>query len=80
MGGLIASISKGPELSNPLDPTSEASGKTIYVLDHYESPAAIGRHWEEATQKWADDLGAAIQATTRAEVTTLHRGTVINAL
>src|SRR5665809_157179 len=35
-------ISKGPELSNPMDPSSEPTGKTIYVLDeYYESPAGI---------------------------------------
>ena len=30
---LSYTISKGPELSKPLDPSSEATGKTIYVLD-----------------------------------------------
>ncbi|HYX78641.1 MAG TPA: hypothetical protein VE727_04700, partial [Solirubrobacterales bacterium] len=35
-------ISKGPELSNPMDPTSEPTGKTVFVLDeYYESPAGI---------------------------------------
>jgi hypothetical protein len=32
-------ISKGPELSDPLDPDSPETGNTIFVLDEfYESP------------------------------------------
>ena len=46
---LSYTISKGPELSNPLDPNSEPTGKTIYVLDeYYESPAGVARHWQDA--------------------------------
>ena len=46
---LSCTISKGPERSNPLDPSSEPTGKTMFVLDeYYESPAGITRHWEEA--------------------------------
>ena len=78
---LSYTISKGPELSDPLDPSSEATGKTIYVLDeYYETPAGITRHWQEAMQTWADDLGAVMQAGSRAKVSTLHSGAVIQAL
>src|SRR5919204_3353701 len=48
-------ISKGPELSNPMDPNSEPTGKTIFVLDEcYESPAGIARHWQDAADDWPD--------------------------
>jgi hypothetical protein len=78
---LSYTVSKGPELSDPLDPSSEATGKTIYVLDeYYETPAGITRHWQEAMQTWADDLGAVVQAGSRAKVSTLHSGAVIQAL
>ena len=78
---LSYTISKGPELSDPLDPSSEATGKTIFVLDeYYETPAGITRHWQEAMQTWADDLGAVMQAGSRAKVSTLHGGAVIQAL
>ena len=30
-------VSKGPELSNPLDPSSEPTGRTIFVLDETTS-------------------------------------------
>ena len=78
---LSYTISKGPELSNPMDPSSEATGKLIYVLDeYYQTPAGISRHWQEAMASWADDLGAVTQVSSRARVSTLHSGTVIHAL
>ncbi len=49
------SISKRPELSNPMDPSSEPTGKTIFVLDeYYESPAGIARHWQDGMDNWPD--------------------------
>src|SRR3954453_21314529 len=78
---LSYTISKGPERSNPMDPSSEPTGKTIYVLDeYYQSLAGIDRHWQDAMEKWADDLGAVVQASKRGTVSTLHSGTVVNAL
>jgi hypothetical protein len=78
---LSYTISKGPEHSNSLHPSSDPTGKTIYVLDeYYESSAGVARHWEEAMEKWAEDLGAVMQASTRATVSTLHSGTVVQAL
>lgn len=77
---LSYTISKGPELSNPLDPGSEPTGKTIYVLDeYYESPAGVARHWQDAMGNWKD-LGALVDASARATVATQHSGTVIQAL
>ncbi len=73
-------ISKGPELSNPLDPNSEATGKTVYVLDEfYESPAGVARHWQDAVDNWKD-LGPLVEASARATVATQHTGTVTQAL
>jgi hypothetical protein len=77
---LSYSISKGPELSNPLDPSSQPTGKTIYVLDeYYETPAGVARHWQDATENWAD-LGAIVEASSRATVATQHSGGVVQAL
>jgi hypothetical protein len=40
-------ISKGPELSNPVDPNSDPTGNTIFVLSEvYETPAGVGRGLE----------------------------------
>jgi hypothetical protein len=78
---LSYSVSKGPELSNPLDPNSEPTGRTVYVLDeYYESPAGVVRHWQDAMENWADDLGAVMQASGKTTVTTLHNGTVTQGL
>src|SRR5438874_4958937 len=53
------SISKGPELSNPMDPSSEPTGKTIFVIDeYYASPAGIARHWQDAADNWSDMAAA----------------------
>ena len=42
------SVSKGPELSNPMDPSSEPTGNTTFVIDErYASPAGIANHWQE---------------------------------
>ena len=74
------SISKGPELSNPLDPNSEPTGNTIFVLDEiYESPAGVARHWQDAMDNW-QDIGAVVEWSGKGTVATLHSGTVVQAL
>jgi hypothetical protein len=73
-------VSKGPELSNPLDPNSEPTGRTIFVLDeYYESPAGIARHWQDSADNWPD-MSAVLAWGAKAEVATLHNGTAIQAL
>lgn len=77
---LSYTISKGPELANPLDPASDPTGRLVYVLDeYYESPAGVPRHWQDAIDNWPD-LAAVVEASSRASVTTLHSGTVVQAL
>ena len=73
-------VSKGPELSNPLDPGSEPTGNTIFVLDeYYESPAGIARHWQDAMTNWSD-MSALIAWMGKGTVATLHNGTAVQAL
>ena len=73
-------ISKGPELSNPMDPSSEPTGKTIFVIDeYYASPAGIARHWQDAADNWSD-MAAAMEWSAKGTVTTLHNGTAVQAL
>jgi hypothetical protein len=77
---LSYSISKGPELANPLDPNSAPTGNTIYVLDEfYESPAGVARHWKDAIDNWKD-LGALVEWSAKGKVATLHSGTAVQAL
>ena len=73
-------VSKGPELSNPLDPNSEPTGRTIFVLDeYYESPAGIARHWQDSADNWPD-MSAVLAWGAKATVATLHNGTTVQAL
>jgi hypothetical protein len=73
-------ISKGPELSNPLDPGSQPTGNTIFVLDEfYESPAGIARHWQDAMANWPD-LSAIMAWGAKGTVVTLHNGSAVQAL
>ena len=73
-------ISKGPELANPLDPNSEPTGKTIFVLDeYYESPAGIANHWKDAMENWPD-LPAIMAWAAKGTVVTMHNGTAVQAL
>jgi len=74
------SISKGPELSNPMDPSSEPTGKTIFVIDeYYASPAGIALHWQDAADNWSD-MAAAMAWSAKGTVATLHNGTAVQAL
>ena len=74
------SISKGPELANPLDPNSEETGSTVFVLDEvYTSPAGVDEHWRQAVANWAD-LPAFMAWSAKGKVSTLHSGTVVQGL
>ena len=73
------SISKAPELSNPLDPSSEPTGKTIFVIDeYYESPAGIANHWQQ-TSNWPE-FPVAVAWMAKATIVTLHNGFVVQGL
>jgi hypothetical protein len=53
-------VRRGPELANPLDPGSEATGNTRYVLNEiHESPSGIENHWRESQKPWGDFEGMA---------------------
>ena len=56
-GGLALlryNVVKGPELSNQLDPSSEPTANTCFVLSEvYETPAGLADHWEKAGS-WKD--------------------------
>ena len=74
-------VSKGPELANPIDPNSEPTGNTIFVVDeYYESAAGIARHWQDATENWPEMSSAAPAWFAKAKIVTLHNGTAFQAL
>jgi len=73
-------ISKGPELSNPVDPNSEPTGNTIFVLSEiYETRAGVPEHWRLAIHDW-QDLPAFMDWSSKANVQTLHSGEVVQGL
>src|SRR5438046_10447371 len=68
-------VSKGPELSNPMDASSESTGNTIFVVDeYYESPAGSARHWQDRTEHWPGRSSAAPPWCDKANVVTLRNG------
>ena len=48
-------VSKAPELSNPLDPNSALTGNTCFILNEtFETEAGIADHFEQAMSSWQD--------------------------
>ena len=77
---LSYSFSKGPELANPMDPGSEATGNTRYVLNEiYESPDGISDHWHQAQASWTD-FGAIVEILASCDTQTLHSGEIAASL
>jgi len=77
---LSYNFARGPELANPLDPGSEPTGDTRYVLNEiYESPAGIADHWGQAQESWAD-FGAMIDMVGSCDPQTLHGGEIAASL
>ena len=73
-------LSKGPELENPLDPSSRSTGSTRYVLSEvYSSPAGIEDHWRLTQESWSD-FGAMVEMLASCETQTLHCGSIAQSL
>ena len=48
-------VSKAPEISNPLDSISSATGNTCFILDEiYETEAGVADHFQQAMSSWED--------------------------
>ena len=72
-------ISKGPQLEDPTDPNSPPTGNTVFVLyEIYETPAGVANHWKMALESWEDV--PAFMDWSKGRATTLHNGTVVQAL
>jgi hypothetical protein len=77
---LSYNFSKGPELANSLDPGSEATGNTRYVLNEiYDSPDGIADHWQQAQASW-DDFPALVELIASCSPQTLHAGEITASL
>ncbi len=77
---LSYNVVKGPELANPLDPSSSSTGNTSYVLHEvYESQAGLDDHWRMGAQEWSE-FGALVAWAGKCKVTALHGSPVIQSL
>jgi len=48
-------VSKSPVLTNPLDPTSDPTGNTAFILSEiYETEAGIADHFKQAEAGWGE--------------------------
>ena len=73
-------IAKGPELENPLDPSSKSTGSTRYVLSEvYASPAGIENHWRQSQESWSD-FAAMVEMLGGCNTQTLHGGSIAQSL
>lgn len=52
---LSYTVSKAPELSNPLDPASAPTGNTCFILTEvYETNAGVADHFQLSETTWPD--------------------------
>lgn len=73
-------VSRGPELSNSLDPSSAPTGRTCFALTEvYESPAGLADHWRMAPEGW-EDFQAFVAWASDIDVCVLHEGLVAYSL
>ncbi len=73
-------VSKGVDVSNKLDPSSEPTGNTCYALTEvYESPAGLADHWKQGSENW-QDFGAFMAWASAVDMAVLHGSPVIHSL
>ena len=77
---LSYNVSKAPELSNPMDPSSTPTGNTCFILTEiYETEAGVADHFAQATASWKDfpALGKWLE---KCKVTAVPAAPIINSL
>lgn len=73
-------VSKVPELLNQLDPSSEPTGNTIFVLSEvYQSDAGVADHFEQAAATWVD-FRAMINWWEKCDTTLVPSARIVNSL
>ena len=77
---LCYNVSKGPELSNPMDLNSAPTGNTYFVLTEiYETEAGVADHFQQTTASW-EDFPAIVQWMEKCKVTFVPAASIINSL
>ena len=77
---LSYNVSKGPELSNPMDLNSAPTGNTYFVLTEiYETEAGVADHFQQTTASWKD-FPAIVKWMENCKVTFVSAAPIINSL
>jgi hypothetical protein len=77
---LSYNVSKGRELSNPMDLNSAPTGNTYFVLTEiYETEAGVADHFQQTTASWKD-FPAIVQWMEKCKVTFVPAASIINSL
>lgn len=74
------SVSKAPELTNPMDPGSAPTGNTCFILDEvYETEAGVENHMQEAQSSWKE-FPAVVEWMGKCKLTGVPAARIINSL
>jgi hypothetical protein len=77
---LSYNVSKGPELSDPMDLNSVKTGNTFFILTEiYEGTAGVLDHFEQTNESWGD-LPAMRKWMEKCQVTFPSAATIFNSL
>jgi hypothetical protein len=77
---LSYSVSKSPQLANPMDPGSAPTGKVVFVLTEvYETEAGVANHFQMADSAWKD-FPAVVEWMGKCSVTGTAAAPIINSL
>lgn len=77
---LTYNVSKAPELSNPMDPSSAPTGNTCYILSEiYETGAGVTDHFQQAMSNW-QDFPALLAWLEKCQVTAVPAAPIFNSL
>ena len=77
---LSYNVSKGPELSNPMDPNSDPTDNTCFVLSEiYESKAGVVDHFKQGGENW-EDSQAFVKWLEKCKVTLVPAASIFNSL
>jgi hypothetical protein len=73
-------VSKAPELNNPMDPRSGTTGNTCFILnEYYQSEAGVADHFEQSSKSF-QDFPALMQWFGKCKVTAVPAAPVFNSL
>ncbi len=73
-------VTRGPEASNPMDPSSERTENTCFVLmEVYATPDGLADHCKQGSEGW-QDFNAFVEWASSCKITTLQQGEVIHSL